>query len=590
MNTRSPLEQAVLADISGEEMRRHLEWFSEVDRTAGTEGDRRAVEYVASYLREIGVEAAVYEFDAYISHPIGASLAITSPEEMNICCKSRAMSYSTPPQGISGELVYVPSAAAGIGLSGAVSADEFSGLDVRGKIVLSERGGPDAVLDAQVRGALGHIHVWPSEEDVIHEMIATPVWGCPTPETAAFIPRIACVGVNRADGLRLRSLCEKGKVQAVLRTEVDTRWRRLRLPVATIAGRHEPEKFVLAAGHLDSWHTGVTDNATGNACLLELARVFRRHEGKLARSVRLAWWPGHSHGRYAGSTWYADSFFNDIYEDCIAYDNVDSPGVKGATDYSTVTAMAETKHFVEEVVGDVTGCECSGVRPPRAGDQSFWGHGVPSLFMVLSNIPQGAAVGGSGGGWWWHTPYDTLDKADVGVLVTDTRVHALALLRLATAGVLPFRYRPLADEIRAAVSACERISAGRFSLEAVREAAEEFGTRAAEFDRAADSLRDNSRGGAPPAGAVCLANTAMMRISRSLIPVNYTLTGPYDQDLAVPTPALPGLHRVAELDRYNAGSDMFLFLMTRLTRESNRVVRGLRDACAAIDAIADLVS
>ena len=58
----------------------------------------------------------------------------------------------------------------------------------------------------------------------------------------------------------------------------------------------------------------------------------------------------------------------------------------------------------------------------RAGDQSFWGIGVPSMFMGMGEQPAGSAESftrsvfgggarkGAGFGWWWHTPEDTLDK------------------------------------------------------------------------------------------------------------------------------------------------------------------------------------
>ncbi len=63
---------------------------------------------------------------------------------------------------------------------------------------------------------------------------------------------------------------------------------------------------MLIAGHFDSWHLGATDNATGNVACLELARVLYAQRDRLQRGVRIAWWPGHSNGRYTGSTWYVD--------------------------------------------------------------------------------------------------------------------------------------------------------------------------------------------------------------------------------------------------------------------------------------------
>ena len=58
------------------------------------------------------------------------------------------------------------------------------GLDVTGKVVVTMDGGPDGIRRAQERGAAGHIHIWPSDEAVIHEMIGTSVWGTPTPASA----------------------------------------------------------------------------------------------------------------------------------------------------------------------------------------------------------------------------------------------------------------------------------------------------------------------------------------------------------------------------------------------------------------------
>lgn len=82
------------------------------------------------------------------------------------------------------------------------------------------------------------------------------------------------------------------------------------------------------SSHYDSWDYGVTDNATGNAAVLELARVLSQKQ--LRRGVKIAWWPAHSNGRYAGSTWYCDEQFEDLDARCVALVNMDSPGCMGA--------------------------------------------------------------------------------------------------------------------------------------------------------------------------------------------------------------------------------------------------------------------
>ena len=101
---------------------------------------------------------------------------------------------------------------------------------------------------------------------------------------------------------------------------------RLQIPVAELAG--ETPEYVLVGSHYDSWDYGVTDNATGNAAVLELARVLSQKQ--LRRGVKIAWWPAHSNGRYAGSTWYCDEQFEDLDARCVALVNMDSPGCMGA--------------------------------------------------------------------------------------------------------------------------------------------------------------------------------------------------------------------------------------------------------------------
>src|SRR5262249_16430369 len=104
-----------------------------------------------------------------------------------------------------------------------------------------------------------------------------------------------------------------------------------------------------------SWFEGSTDNASGDACVLELARVLKAFDDKLRYGICLAWWPGHSHGRYSGSTWYADTNWRELRDNAIVYFNIDSPGVKGATVYVPRHQMAEIAAFNEAMTTDVTG-------------------------------------------------------------------------------------------------------------------------------------------------------------------------------------------------------------------------------------------
>ena len=113
----------------------------------------------------------------------------------------------------------------------------------------------------------------------------------------------------------------------------------------------------------------------------------------------------------------------------MTYINIDSPGPLGATDYSEVTMVAENDDMISSVVHEITGQVPQPERPVRAGDQSFWGPGITSAYMLLSNRPKElrASVGGSGYGWWWHTEEDTIDKVEKAVLDKDCKIYAIWL-------------------------------------------------------------------------------------------------------------------------------------------------------------------
>src|SRR3989454_4963967 len=130
------------------------------------------------------------------------------------------------------------------------------------------------------------------------------------------------------------------------------------------------------------------DNGTANATMLEIARLLSARRDGLRRGIRFAFWSGHSHGRYAGSAWYADHAWRELHARCVLHLNVDSTGARGATDYSTLHATEDAQSLAETVVADVTGQRGRARRFSRAGDQSFWGAGVPSAFMSLSGLPK----------------------------------------------------------------------------------------------------------------------------------------------------------------------------------------------------------
>ena len=343
-------------------------------------------------------------------------------------------------------------------------------------------------------------------------------------------------------------------------TRVRTGWSPIPHLTAHLDGTAE-DRFILFSGHVDGWHYGAMDNGTANATMLEVARLLATRRSALRRGLRLAFWSGHSHGRYAGSTWYADHAWPELHRRCAVHLNIDSTGARGATDYSVVHATEEAQSFVEGVVHDVTGQTARARRFPRAGDQSFWGIGIPSALMSLSGIPRQDTdlsrwmerlFGTAGFPWWWHTREDTIDKIDADVLALDTRVYVAAALRLvggapASAGSCALRAGHRVD--RGGARLRRRPlgrRAGRGGGPAPRRAGERV--RAGAGRR----RRRRARGCGPRRGREPGDES---RLSRVLIPLFYTTGDRFHHDLAIPVPPLAGLQRARGLSGLDPASD-----------------------------------
>ncbi len=574
----SNLITTVQTAVDRERLAAHLAYFATVDRTSGTAGEREAVNYICDMLGKEGVRTEVREFQGYISWPGPATLEILSPVKTTIPCRTRSFGRSTTPEGVELDLVFVDVAQqleqGAMIFSHRSNAAAYGERDVRGAAVVTPDGGPDGVRRAEERGAAAHIHQWTSDEPHIHELIVTPIWGTPTPESAGSMPNIPALSVTNADGERLRALCAAGPVRARLTAEVTTGWQPQPVTLAFIPGTSDD--YLLVGSHIDSWYVGVTDNATGNAALLEMARVLNAHRDELERGVVFAWWPGHSTGRYAGSTWFADNSFADLRAHCVGYLNIDSPGCRGATVWDCRYVMGEAERFMETMVRDITGQPANPRRPMKAGDQSFWGVGVTSLGafrMLATDHTDRKAVGGSGGGWWWHTAEDTLDKADAEVLRGDTALYVAIATRLTTDPVLPYAFDTVARDFATRLAAIAAETGDRFDFALAREAAARFGAAAEQLEQTRQLIA--APGSVEQRRAF---DAGLLRLSRILNPALYTASGAYDQDPALQVPLLPGLSRAAILAALDPASNDARFLHTRLVRERNRIVDALETA------------
>lgn len=573
--TKAALEETILQELSIDAPWALIERFTTLVRESGSEDERIGAKYISDQLSEFGVPHTVHTPELFLSVPVSASLELNGE---TIRAKAPAGSASTGSAGVTGEVVYLKQQAS----TGARDVFDFtaeSGIDVRGKIVLLDgMGGPKGVWELKQRGAIGQVYINPGVD--IHWGTCTTVWGAPDLDSDPRQPKTPAINISRPDGDALIKRLQDGeKIEATIRTDMKEGWFECPVIVADIEGQVEPERFLLVHGHLDSWDVGIGDNAVGNGTLLELARVFYKNRNQLTRSLKIAWWTGHSTGRYGGSTWFADTFGLELARNCIAQVNIDSPGCRWATEYYDISWMTETEDFCVQAIKDVTGQDAIGERPHQAGDYSFNNIGLSGFFMLLSTMPKDMLaekgyypVGGCGANIAWHTENDTIEIADRDNLLRDLRVYVATLQRVLNNPVHPFNFRKLAAEFRDTLDRYSAAASDIVDFSAAYQALDLLQSELKGLYEKASSLQ-----GKPVNDpAVRAVNDAILELGRILIPINYTRNGRFRNEPAVSIPPLPDIAPAQELK--DAEGHHKQVLHTHVIRGLNRVAWAFESA------------
>ncbi|GAB7092845.1 M28 family peptidase [Halorubrum luteum] len=589
----SEWERTLHDSVSKSEPWTLVEEFSQLRRLSPSDDEQRAAELLEERFEEYGIPFERYDPTFWLSVPEAATVRTVGDTELTFSGREaefkeeppavKTLAYSNDGT-VSGDVVQIdiPRAGGADEILGKTSVD-LSEYDLEGKIALVDsmllaKGFFEAIEE---QGAEGVVMIHPNEDEP-HISTAMPIWGAiPRPDQREMLPDIVYAVVSRSVGDKLlEAFASTSDLQLEVETDVTTGWFECPLVVADIPGEADPrsDDFVLLHGHLDSWYYGVTDNATGNAGMVECARVLNDHRDRLRRDLRIAFWPAHEGGRYGGSTWFVDQFAHELYDHCVAHVNFDSPGVKDATEFNMTAWNVEGTDLCREAIDDVTGKDAEWSRPPRAGDYAFFNLGITGLMMLSSGIPSEVrdergyhAVGGGGGNSdAWHLTTDTLDKADPEVLVRDIRVHLVLLARLLSEPIIGIDHRDAVANHLETVREYNEAAGDHFDLSPVEAELEALEAAVEELYRRIEAEEID------PAQA----NEAIKTLSRRLIPLDFTNAGRFDQDPAKFRPPYPRLVSVLELPDLKGNE--YKFRQTNLRRAVNEVVHELREAGRAL--------
>ena len=300
---------ALAGELSGAAAKRNLEFIARQHRMRGSAQFRAAADFIAAELKRYGLdEVTVHEFAADGRTMYGTQKARPAwdPEFAELwevrdsagrsVPATRLASFEEEPVVLAQDSDSADVTAELIDVGSGTSERDYSGKDVRGKIVLiGAQPGAAAPLAVDKYGAAGMVSYapnqvtawWKEDENLIR-------WG----HLDSFAPRRTfafMVSLKQARALQAR-LTRGDRIifHAVVRAarhagtySVVTAL----LPGADPALRNEEIAF---SCHLDHQRPGANDNASGCATILEIARTVSTliREGKLprpARSLRFIW-------------------------------------------------------------------------------------------------------------------------------------------------------------------------------------------------------------------------------------------------------------------------------------------------------------
>ncbi len=220
-------------------------------RVAGTQGSQNAADYIAREFENYGLEVSRQPFAFEGWEDRGTTVQLLSPNTLQL--EANAIQYSVG-GNVDGQVVLVPN----IG-----TRDDFSKVNVRGKIALVKRGTLPFSEKSRNAAEVGATAI------LIYNDAPQSFTG--TLREKVSIPTLALSGTA---GQEILIVLNSGNVRAKIASDTGVEQRTGYNVIGTLKGKSD--EAIVLGGHYDSVATGpgASDNASGTATILELARVF----------------------------------------------------------------------------------------------------------------------------------------------------------------------------------------------------------------------------------------------------------------------------------------------------------------------------
>jgi hypothetical protein len=396
-------------------------------RMAGTEAEARAREWAVKKLKAMGfanVRIEPFDMPVWTRGAEGAEILTPFPQRMVITALGN--SASTPPEGITGEIV---------GFNSMAEFEAAPADEVRGKIVFVSHamprtqdgsgygffGGPrrQGPTLASKKGAIA----------IVVRSIGTDYHRNPHAGVQTFadgVKPIPAGALSIPDAEQLQRILKRGKPVTMHLTLVSqvTQGKSGNV-IAEVPGRDPKAPFILVGGHLDSWDqgTGALDDATGVAIAAAAAKRIM-DAGRPLRTIRIVWFGAEEVGLFGGNDYLARHGKEPHYaaaESDFGADRIWKVNSKlGDARRDEARTIGAALAPLGIVTGSFDDAEGSDIGPLLAS-------GVPGV---------GLSQDGTRYFDFHHTPDDTLDKVDPAQLRQNVAAWT-AMLAVLSGGLAP---------------------------------------------------------------------------------------------------------------------------------------------------------
>lgn len=334
-------------------------------RIGGSPEEAQAAQTLVDELASFGLEGTIETFQVDTYQVRTARLEVLEPYQKVYEVAGYGLTGSTPPEGITAELVY------------AEGAGPANLVDVAGKIVLVNQGLQlekyERLAKAQVAGFISIGGQQYERDDLPVRAIREPYF------KHGKIPGVSLLAPDALE------MVQKGASRARLTLEQDEQKSDSRNVIAEIKGSKYPDEIIVFGAHFDSvyYSAGANDNGAGSVILMELARYFMEHPP--LRTVRFCWFGSEEYG-LLGSFAYVEAHADEL--DKIKFMiNVDVAGGYLGQNTTYVMASDALKGYVE-VLAKLEGLEMTLRQDVYSSDSiPFCEKGIPGINFCRFGAP-----------------------------------------------------------------------------------------------------------------------------------------------------------------------------------------------------------